>query len=74
MGDVSVTIQSLKKVKSALSEFQTRVDDVTAHASCHEEGVVAGVRESLKKQRFVVEELKRKNSYGCSNCKERSFG
>lgn len=60
MGDVSVTIQSLKKVKSALSEFQTKVDDVTAHASCHGEGVVAGVRESLKKQRFVVEELKRK--------------
>ena len=49
MGEISVTIESLKQVKSALSEFQTQVDDVTAHASNHGETVINEIKDSLKK-------------------------
>lgn len=59
MGDVSVTVESLKNVKKSLTEFQTQVCDVMAHASNHSELVLNKVKASLKKQREFVEKLVR---------------
>lgn len=57
MGDVSVTVESLKNVKKSLTEFQTQVCDVVTHASNHSELVLNKVKASLKKQREFVEKL-----------------
>lgn len=57
MGDVSVTVESLKNVKKSLTEFQTQVCDVVTHVSNHSELVLNKVKASLKKQREFVEKL-----------------
>lgn len=57
MGEVSVTIESLKNAKKTLMEFQMQVRDVVIHALNHGESVLAGVKESLRKQRKVIEQL-----------------
>ena len=57
MGEVSVTIESLKNAKKTLMEFQMQVSDVVIHALNHGESVLAGVKESLRKQRKVIEQL-----------------
>lgn len=58
MGNVSVTRDSLHKVKASLKNFQTSVETSTSHMKSHAEDVVASMRTSIKKQETVVTKLK----------------
>ncbi len=60
MGNVSVTRDSLHKIKVSLINFQTSVETSTDHMKSHAEDVVASMRASIKKQEVVVMELKDK--------------
>lgn len=58
MGNVSVTRDSLHKVKASLKNFQTSVETSTSHMKSHAEDVVTSMRTSIKKQEVVVTKLK----------------
>lgn len=60
MGNVSVTRDSLHKIKVSLINFQTSVETSTDHMKSHAEDVVASMRASIKKQEVVVMKLKDK--------------
>ena len=58
MGNVSVTRDSLHKIKVSLKNFQTSVESSTSHMKSHAEDIVASMRTSIKKQEVVVTKLK----------------
>ena len=60
MGNVSVTRDSLHKIKASLKDFQTSVETSTSHMKSHAEDVVTSMRASIKKQEVVVMKLKDK--------------
>lgn len=60
MGNVSVTRDSLHKIKASLKDFQTSVETSTSHMRSHAEDVVTSMRASIKKQEVVVMKLKDK--------------
>ena len=60
MGNVSVTRDSLQKIKASLKDFQTSVETLTSHMKSHAEDVVTSMRTSVKKQEAVVRTLKDK--------------
>ena len=60
MGNVSVTRDSLQKIKASLKDFQTSVETSTSHMKSHAEDVVTSMRTSVKKQEAVVRTLKDK--------------
>ena len=60
MGNVSVTRDSLQKIKASLKDFQTSVETSTSHMKSHAEDVVSSMRTSVKKQEAVVRTLKDK--------------
>ena len=60
MSDVSVSKESLQRVKTALREFQTNVETSTGHIKSHAEEIVTNTRSSIKKQQALVESLENK--------------
>jgi len=60
MSVVSVSKESLQRVKTALREFQTNVETSTEHIKSHAEEIVTSTRSSIKKQHALVESLENK--------------
>lgn len=60
MGSVSVSRESLHKVKMALRDFQTSVESSTDHMRAHLEEVAVSIQASIKKQQEAVATLKNK--------------
>lgn len=54
MAGVSVTIESLKNVKRALSDFQTDIDSVTDKINSSTEQILVEIKQSIKKQENIV--------------------
>lgn len=60
MGNVSVSRESLHKVKMALRDFQASVESSTDHMRAHLEEVAVSIQASIKKQQEAVASLKNK--------------
>lgn len=59
MGNVSVSRESLEKIKIELGNFQTSMESSTEHMKAHAEEVVVGVRNAIKKQQSLVTTLEK---------------